>query len=495
VHLRRFVILALLFACGQATALGQHARSAEVAKTTPPPRTAPVASASAAAEQERAPLASGPLDNTAALRHFFEALAKLDDGTASDDVRIVQFGDSHTAADMMTGTARRALQARFGDGGRGFLELGRPWRTYWQDGLRSPGMTRSFHSEHGKLEHGRFVGDGCYGLGGVCLVTSSAGARAWTEVESPSSKIEVDYWAQPGGGSFDLLVDGASAATVHTRAPTPTSAFQSVVVPDGPHKIEVRAHGDGAVRVFGVTLDRAKNGLVYDALGINGARAATTLEWSEPHMAEQLRHQSPELVVLAYGTNESADTEPIDAISRQIVEALGRVERAVPTAACLLLGPPDRAVRTPSDNPYSEGDAGTYWATSPRIQQIIVAERAIAGAAGCAFYDQMAAMGGPGTIAAWADEVPPRARPDRTHLTRDGYAMLGNAFANDLLAAYAAWRVERGLAPKSPQGPATPPRAPPDATDTEPTPNAATPPPSGGATKTSSAAPFEAIPL
>jgi lysophospholipase L1-like esterase len=486
VHLRRFVVLALLFACGQATALGEHAATV-AAKPKPVARVAPTASA-APTTPGPAPRASGPLDNTAALHRFFAALAKLDAGTATDDVRIVQFGDSHTAADMMTGTARQALQARFGDGGRGFLELGRPWRTYWQEGLRSPGMTRSFHTQHGKLEHGRFVGDGCYGLLGVCIEASSANARAWTEVAAPSSKIEVDYWAQPAGGSFDLLVDGADVTTIHTRAAQQASAWKAVVVPDGPHRIEVRARGDGPIRVFGVTLDRNVNGVVYDALGINGARASTTLEWNEAHMAEQLRHQAPDLVVLAYGTNESADNEPIDTIAHHIVEELGRVARAVPTAACLIMGPPDRAVRTASDNPYGDEDAGTYWATSPRIEQIIAAERKVAGAAGCAFYDQMAAMGGPGTIAAWADAVPQRARRDRTHLTRDGYEMLGNAFANDLLAAYAAWRVEHGLPPKSSQSPVSAPVAPPaDSTVPAPVPNAAG---TGGAN-----APFAATPL
>jgi len=474
---RRLAVVALLFACGQATALGDRAAVVEKASAPKIVRAAPEESASAAAQP--APLARGPLDNTAALKRFFEALAKIDDGTAQDDVRIVQFGDSHTAADLETGTVRHDLQARFGDGGRGFVEIGRPYRYYWQDGLKSPGMTRDFHAERGKLEHGKFVGDGCYGLGGVCLVTSARDARAWAELASPSSKIEVDYWEQPGGGSFDLLIDGSPVLTVKTRGAEPKSAFQSVVVPDGPHKVEVRARGDGEVRVFGVTLDRDRNGVVYDALGLNGARASTTLQWSEAHMTEQLRHTAPDLVVLAYGTNESADEEPIDTVSREITLALGRVERAVPTAACLLLGPPDRAVRTQSDNPYTS-DAGTFWATSPRLEQIIAAERKIADAAGCAFYDQMAAMGGPGTIAAWADMEPPRAQRDRTHLTREGYAMLGNAFANDLLAAYAAFRAERGLAPKSP--PPAPPLLPQPAPEQSAQPNAGT-------------APFVAIPL
>jgi lysophospholipase L1-like esterase len=431
-----------------------------------------------------APLTKGPLDNTAALKHLFEALGTLDDGTADADVRIVQYGDSHTAADMMTGMVRRALQARFGDGGRGFVAIGRPWRSYWQDGVRSPGMTHDWNPEHGKIDHGHFIGDGCYGLSGVCLVTSAPGARAWSEIASPSSNVEVAYWEQPQGGSFDLLVDGKTALTVHTHGAQPASAFKSVEVPDGPHKLEMRARGDGEVRVFGVTLDRAQLGIVYDALGINGARASTTLRWNEAHMAEQLRHRAPKLVVLAYGTNESADDGPLDQVERQLVDVLGRVARAVPSASCLVMGPVDRAVAAPSDNPYGDGkDAGAIWSTSPKLIQVVEVERRVAGAAGCAFYDQLAAMGGPGTIAAWAEADPPRAQRDRTHLTRDGYALLGNAFAADILTAYGAWRLEHNLPPAKvqPVRPDLPPMTPPDDV---------VPPPS-----TQVNAPFVAIPL
>ncbi len=39
---------------------------------------------------------------------------------------ILQIGDSHTAADYFTGEIRRLLQRRFGNGGPGYLEIGRP---------------------------------------------------------------------------------------------------------------------------------------------------------------------------------------------------------------------------------------------------------------------------------------------------------------------------------------------------------------------------------
>ena len=102
----------------------------------------------------------------------------------------------------------------------------------------------------------------------------------------------------------------------------------------------------------------------------------------------------------------------------------------------MLVGPPDRAVRT------REG-----WGTLPRLLDVIAAQRRVAQAAGCAFFDQLEAMGGPGTIAQWAEEPQPRAARDRVHLSREGYSQLGNAVAADLIRDYGTWRTEAGLVP------------------------------------------------
>ncbi|MDB4941508.1 MAG: putative periplasmic protein [Labilithrix sp.] len=379
----------------------------------------------------------GALERPAALRRFFESVARLEAGQASDDVRIVQFGDSHTAADIETAVIRRALQGRFGDGGRGYVALGRPWKGYIQEGVRC-GMSSEWSPERGKLAKGKFSGDGLYGLAGIGVETHAHGARAWTDINARTASTEVAYLEQPNGGSFDVFVDGVRVVRVSTKGPSTTSAFRTFDVSESAaHQLEVRSTGDGDVRVFGVSLDRAQPGIVLDALGINGARITTCLQWNETHWAEQLRHRSPALVILAYGTNESTDESmPSETYERQLVDLLGRVARAVPSASCLLMGPPDRAVK--------DGDS---WTTSTKLKEIILSQRRVAAAAGCAFYNQLEAMGGEGTVAGWAQEDPPRAQKDRVHLSREGYAQLGSSFASDMMRSYAGWRRELGLPP------------------------------------------------
>jgi len=439
--LRRFSpVIAVLAAaslagCGDAVAKAKGANEGP-AKLDPASPARPSETPVEIAQASRAGVV-GALERPIAMRRFFESVARLEAGQTQDDVRIVQFGDSHTAADIETAVVRRALQGRFGDGGRGFVALGKPWKGYIQDGVRC-GMSNDWAPERGKLAKGKFSGDGLYGLAGIGVETHAHGARAWTDITSRTARTEVAYLEQPNGGSFDVFVDGMRVVRIATKGERTTSAFRTFDIAEGTaHQLEVRATGDGDVRVFGISLDRSQPGIVFDALGINGARITTCLQWNESHWAEQLKHRAPQLVVLAYGTNESTDESmPPQTYERQLVDLLGRVARAVPTASCLLLGPPDRAVR--------EGDT---WATSSKLKEIIGSQRRVAEAAGCAFYNQLEAMGGEGTVAGWAQEDPPRAQKDRVHLTREGYAQLGSSFASDMMRAYTGWRREQGLPP------------------------------------------------
>ena len=415
-------------ACGEASVAPKPAedraalpvmdRSAQHAAKTGETRTVDVSAA----------VAGAGLEHAERLQAFFTALARIKSREAEDDVRVVHFGDSHVAADLQTSVTRKLLQAEFGDGGRGFVALGEPWKHYVQDGVRG-GQTVSFTPESGKWKSGKYEGDGLYGLGGVRLVSTKRGAIATSELRGGAAvsggRLEVYYLESPQGGSFDVFVDGSRAGSLHSKSLTTRSAFQSVQVPAGAHSLEVRAQGDGEVRLFGAALDGPEVGVVYDAIGRNGARAANMLDWQESHFSEQLAHRAPKLVILSFGTNEAGDEANDDSYTAKLTTLLGRVAHAAPGASCLLVGPPDRATQTEHG-----------WETMPRVPELIALQRKVADSAGCAFYDQLRAMGGPGTVARWAEETPPRAQKDRVHLSRDGYVELGTRFGKDLLDAY-----------------------------------------------------------
>ncbi len=91
-------------------------------------------------------------------------------------MRVLQFGDSHTASDMGTAAFRRVMQTRFGDGGRGFVSIGTPWKNYVQDGVRGCWMNDEFEPQRARV--GGVTGEGDFGLLGVGIGATTGGAQA-----------------------------------------------------------------------------------------------------------------------------------------------------------------------------------------------------------------------------------------------------------------------------------------------------------------------------
>lgn len=75
------------------------------------------------------------IENPAALLKFYDSLIEAKYGTQPRTVRILQYGDSHTAADLFTGHLRRYFQDDFGDATRS--ESGVIFRIKGVNGMRA----------------------------------------------------------------------------------------------------------------------------------------------------------------------------------------------------------------------------------------------------------------------------------------------------------------------------------------------------------------------
>ena len=366
-----------------------------------------------------------------ALGKFHAALRRTARGISA--TRILQFGASHTEADRFTGYLREVLQAKFGDAGHGYLMPARPWKGYRHMDVRhdsSAGwLTDKAWSRTGKT-------DGLYGLAGFSCSSESADdwARVGTTQKSnfgrSVSRIELFWLEQPGGGRFDLMVDNTLLSTISTHGDTVRLGARLIRVPDGPHTVEIRPRGDGEVRLFGVTLERDAPGVVVDSLGIRGARASVILKWNAEIWAQQLTRRRPDLVLLAYGTNEAGDThQPIERYERILTKVIARVKGASPQASCVLVGPTDRPMKR-----------GRRWVSRPRVTDVIRTQRTVASRFGCGFWDARDSMGGELSIVRWRAADPPLASKDHVHLTTRGYYALADDLQKALLYG---WRYRR----------------------------------------------------
>jgi len=360
------------------------------------------------------------IENPDALQPFFDQLKQLESDPKSSEVRILQFGDSHTAADMFTGALRTLFQTKFGDGGAGYSYPGYPFAGYRIHGThraQSVGWTVTG-------THFRDLGDGMLGMGGVSLSTVHAGD--WISLDADATSVEVQYLVQPGGGNIEIYDGDTLLTSVSTDGETAAGHYDAQVAA-GPHHFEVRTISSAPVRLFGLVTEQPA-GVTYEAIGLNGAEAGVILKWNEPLADDLMSQRNLSLIVLAYGTNEASDSnwseESYAAMFRTLIE---RLRKQAPKAAILVLGPADRELRQGRSRRAA-------WVPYDGIDRIIRAQRAVCRQMGCAYWDERARMGGFGTMREWVSVG--WGQGDHTHFTGEGYNELAASLFSDIVQQY-----------------------------------------------------------
>ncbi|MRR13483.1 hypothetical protein EG835_13760, partial [bacterium] len=178
--------------------------------------------------------------------------------------------------------------------------------------------------------------------------------------------------------------------------------------------------------LYGVVLETDGPGLVYDAVGANGASIHALNLLEKADWIEALALRRSDLVILNYGTNEST-MEGIGGprYEKEYAEAIRRVRTALPGASILVMAPMDRGVR------LEDGSIGTL----PAIRRLASVQRRIARENGCAVFDTFAAMGGEGTMGRWYESAPRLVTGDFTHTTKPGSDRVARLLVGALRAA------------------------------------------------------------
>jgi lysophospholipase L1-like esterase len=360
-----------------------------------------------------------------ALDGFYAQLASHESSVNASElqtgtVRVLQFGDSHTAADMFTGEARRVFQEQFGNGGIGYSYAGHPFAGY-----RILGSGRS-QSLGWKTQGNKFqqLGDGQTGMGGISISTERAGE--WVTLDASCATLELQYLEQPGGGSLRFADNGGDPVEIQTDAQVAGPGTYSYFCPAGDHHFEVTTEQRAPVTLLGWVATQP--GVTWESIGINGAEAPLILKWDQPLFSRYLKDNSPALIVLAYGTNEAASSYwDEETYSQSFASIVDTLHQYVPESSILVVGPADRSVaQHRAWHPY----AGT--------DRIVQAQRAVCRTHGCAYWDQRERMGGLGAMQLWV--YAGWAQPDHTHFTGEGYRALADALLADLMTGYHAYK-------------------------------------------------------
>lgn len=354
------------------------------------------------------------------LSRTFDKLKAVSEGGPS--VRILHLGDSHIAADYISGPIRRRLQAEFGDAGRGFMHIDH-WRKYGGR-LRNRDETAWKKRRHVELHKQELP----FGFSGISLESKRANARLVFHLAPADSLIRLYYQQQPHGGSLQLRVAKQVLGPLATegRDQSMVAQFQLPQRSKKANRLALRAQGP-KTKLYGISFETGKKGVFFDPIGPVGADAKLYLQFGEKSFRAHLKAYRADLYVIMVGGNDAMKIRKgwttLKRVENDHLNLVKRLRSISPNADCMLWSPMD-AGRRKRKKIHSQ----------TMIGEVATMQAAVAKRLGCAFWDLYGLMGNKGAIVRWnRAKVMNR---DLVHPKRAAADLIGEMFSDAFLSAY-----------------------------------------------------------
>ncbi len=402
---------------------------------------------------------------------LFEALSAIEHNPVESAVypivvRILQLGDSHTAGDQFTGHLRTLFQRRFGAAGRGALPPGVPFL-----GFRPHQVTVTQRGNWRVVNSKASDSTGIFGLSGFRLesrrkgdsmtLTANAGERGFDQAS-------LSFVQQPKGGAIIISTDkGKWKYRLKTSGRTTKARIKRLKIPVGSRRLHLQSTGGGVVSILSWMVETNKAGVVFDSYGIVGATAHVMKKWSPETVTLELAQRQPDLLLVAYGTNDGFDDNLVGSTYLNKFRKYMRFLRdRLPFTAIVVIGPPD-AERLPrscrrlnSDQvdlrcrPLTKNETKKYktlffqpgsrracrWHPPPKLETVRMAQQTVSRKDGYYFWNWSRVMGGKCGTDAWHRKRPALAAGDRVHFKKKGYIISAEALFKELMGKYAAYQ-------------------------------------------------------
>jgi len=376
---------------------------------------------------------SGQLRNAGAIGSF---LAKLRVAPgASAPLSIVQIGDSHTAGDMLTNGWRKRWQAEYGAAGRGAMAVGKPYPGYLTWGVTA--RQSADWTVQALFGRQRMADGPALGLSGFTQSAHHAGASLQLSADGASfafNRFSLCGLTGPGKGTVRIAM-GEAAQDVSFAASTAGAVCVDMASAAPVAQVSITTLDDREVNLTSWESRRQGGGVILANMGVVGARFSHFSRNDDAVLGVELRHARPDLLVIAFGTNEGFDPSlKLEESEAAMRGQIGRIRRLLGyTVPILLLGPPDAASKRPDVALPGMGETvacGNGWAVPGNVARVRQMEMRLAQEMNLAFWDWQQAMGGACSSSAWVAQG--LQRGDHVHFTAEGGQRLGEALAFDL---------------------------------------------------------------
>ena len=386
----------------------------------------------------------GNLNNVIALRQFYNSLSTRD----NRPVHVVYVGDSHTAADFISGAARDTLSREFGSAGRGLFDAGYPYLGFSPKHVRinSPKSWSTMKSFPLSKSAG-----GPFGLNGFRTIGKPDGTYS-ANFEESFDKVAVCANSYHDDTIVNVATDGKG-----TQIPFPQTDnhVECKTINARGNSLELNLPADApTLGLSAVGGWRQQKGIVLSSFGVVGSSLRDLAARDEASINNELKVLPPSLIVIAFGTNEGFEVN-FNAMNYKAVlrEQIRMFRRLAPQASILVMLAPDsgKAVSNRGDDVtclplngslaaqyprISHDELGAGYYPPPNLKNVRQAQTEVAREMGVAYWDWFNAMGGECSASALSILDPREIMGDRIHFSKVGATKIGNALANDIINGY-----------------------------------------------------------
>jgi lysophospholipase L1-like esterase len=371
---------------------------------------------------------------------LWQSLRDLEDKKRQEPIRIIQLGDSHTAGDYFTGQLRQRLQNQFGNAGIGWLTPGyiTNQRSH-QVLLRGTGSWKLSDAKQGKHS-------GVFPVGGFINISAGNSILEIKVKEVPAAgQWRLGIWQNSRQTPWSLALPDGKLHKLPGQGDAKAPWRLSTQMLDANKVSGLKLLAPSGGKLGGVILDRMVPGITLDALGNNGSVANVINRWDSSTLRSQLQWRNPQLIILAYGTNEAFGKDLVpETYETELRQAIRSLRGAAPEAAILLIGAPSSAKSRP---PHING--GCRVPLPPSLIKVQNSQRRIARQEGTLYWDWGAMMGGNCGAQFWLKQKTPFMRPDLVHMSAEGYVASADALYIAILDEMDKAEKRQGVAQKN----------------------------------------------
>ena len=364
-------------------------------------------------------LSANHIENaTIGLQRFYQRLRQAGQQPAAlpgSRVSIVHLGDSHIQADDYSDRVRRELQRTYGNAGRGLMFPFEVARTNGSRTYRTARISGTWRSK--RLLVVQPDSTLPVGINGISLATADSGATF-------SLRVPIRYWSayqfnavtvlrQPGPHAFDWQVLTPQRKLLGTVPGAGRSVADTLPLDSLRTALTLRTTRHRPTQtsgvLYGLVLENGRPGVLYHAIGINGAQVHQYNR--TPLFFEQVPLLRPDLFIISLGTNDAflAGRFTPARFTGRLDTLISTLRQRCPEAEFLLCAPADSYRGRRSRNP----DLG-------RLSAVL---RTYAQAHDLAYWDFAAVQGGYGSMGSW--RTAGLALNDFVHFTTAGYDLQG----------------------------------------------------------------------